>query len=181
MEIYLHHHIGQTHSFQWLGSSPVRDIPLFIRFLSYPFSVPKTMYLKTGLESISCSGHVSPVGGSISNLEKASWWQPVTICTFLSPLGVWGGVFLCLPKSEPPRWLRGAAGCGKRVGSWAHRWQMRRLDITKQNIKVLCCRNFKVNDAARSLQVTLAQGPIPVASCVFPDRRKVSGLKKPIL
>ena len=90
-------------------------------------------------------------------------------------------VFLCLPKSEPPRWLRGAVGCGKRVGSWAHRWQMRRLDITKQNIKVLCCRNFKVNDAARSLQVTLAQGPIPVASCVFPDRRKVSGLKKPIL
>ena len=98
MEIYLHHHIGQTHSFQWLGSSPVRDLPLFIRFLSYPFSVPQTMYLKTGLESISCSGHVSPVGGSISNLEKASWWQPVTICTFLSPLGVCGGCF-CVCQS----------------------------------------------------------------------------------
>lgn len=120
-----------------------------------------------------------------SNLEKASWWQRenAASCHHLHLPFTSGcmrsGVHFCQSCGGA---ARGQWSVEKWVGSWVHQWQILRLNIMKQKIKVPCCQNFQGQQCCSlSFQLKWAWGPSPAASCVFPDWGRVSALVKPIL
>lgn len=107
----------------------------------------------------------------------------VTTDASLCPLGMWEVVCVCVfakvgatvvaPGSSEAWTSEWAVGCC--------RWQVLRLDIMKQKIKILHCQNFQGQCCCSlSFQVRLAQDLVWAALCAFLDRRKVPELIKPI-